>query len=326
VDGLGEPFQLVGAAVAGSIETLAGASLLALAAAMALHLLKLGARARAWQNILRAAFPETEIRFGTALQAYLSGVGVNAVTPGRPGELVRLGLARARVEGATMPPLLSSIAVEAVLDGALAAAVLGWAVLGSGRAGVAGGLAGLLAGHPVASAAALLAVAAIATAIARRYRMRIRRAAAGLARGFAVLRSPRRYLATVASWQAIGWALRVASVIAFLAAFHLGAGFSAAALVVAAQLVSGLLLVAPGGIGVQQALLALALGGSSGALALGIGMQTATVFVDVVAGAVALTAAGARSGGARPFAAPGSRARPPKRPLVQAAFRRRRSV
>jgi uncharacterized membrane protein YbhN (UPF0104 family) len=287
VDGVG------GAAVAGSVETLAGASLLALAAAMVLQVLKLGARARAWQNILRAAFPEAEVRFGAALQAYLSGVGVNAVTPGRPGELVRLGLARSRIEGATMPPLLSSLAVEALLDGALTAAVLGWAVFGSSRARLAGGpVVALVSAHPFVSAAAAGALVALIGLLAWRCRTRFLRAVDGLARGVAVLRTPRRYLTRVASWQALGWALRVGSVFAFLSAFHLAAGLSAAALVVAVQIVSSFLVVAPGGVGVQQALLTVALGGSSGVLALGIGMQAATVLVDVAAGASALTVAG----------------------------------
>ena len=45
---------------------LAGVSALLLVAGLALHAMKLAARARAWQNVLRASLPERRVRFADA--------------------------------------------------------------------------------------------------------------------------------------------------------------------------------------------------------------------------------------------------------------------
>ena len=51
----------------------------ALALALACHVIKLLFRARAWQNIVRAAYPETRLRYRSAFGAYVAGVGINSI-------------------------------------------------------------------------------------------------------------------------------------------------------------------------------------------------------------------------------------------------------
>ena len=75
---------------------LAGVSLPLLLAGLAVHTLKLGARIRAWQNILRASLPGRSIRYRDAAAPYLAGLGASAVVPFGAGEVLRIGLARAR--------------------------------------------------------------------------------------------------------------------------------------------------------------------------------------------------------------------------------------
>jgi len=69
---------------------LAAVGLGTLALAIACHLVRLGARVRAWQNILRATYPGSRVAFRSVLGAYWAGVGVNAITPARGGDLVKV--------------------------------------------------------------------------------------------------------------------------------------------------------------------------------------------------------------------------------------------
>ena len=102
---------------------LAGVSPLLLAAGLALHALKLAARARAWQNVLRAALPEASVRLRDAAVPYLAGIGAGAVVPFGGGELMRVALARARLRGSTAT-ILGSLTVERALDVAVSAVVV----------------------------------------------------------------------------------------------------------------------------------------------------------------------------------------------------------
>ena len=106
-----------------------------------------------------------------------------------------------------------------------------------------------------------------------------------------VVRSPGQLLRVVMTWKLVAWSLRFAAVYCFLLAFHLGGGVWLVLLVVATQNLAGLLPLAPGSAGTQQAALALALAGtvSTGAVVgFGVGMQAATTLADVAIGVIAV--------------------------------------
>src|SRR4051812_4209788 len=107
-----------------------------LAYALGLHALKLLVRCRAWQNILRAAFPTSRVRLRHVTGAYVAGVGVNAIVPARGGDAVKLFLVKQRIEGSNYPALASSLFAETLVDFVLASAIMIWAV----SAGVLPGL------------------------------------------------------------------------------------------------------------------------------------------------------------------------------------------
>ena len=79
------------------------------------------------------------------------------------------------------------------------------------------------------------------------------------------------YLTRVASWQTVALAFRLASILSFLAAFHINATPQTALLVLAVQSAANTIPLTPNGSGTQQALLAVALGAS--AAAFGAGMR-----------------------------------------------------
>ncbi len=270
---------------------LGGVSLVPLGIALGLHLVKLGVRARAWHNIVGAAYPADPVRFRHSLGAFLAGTGVGACVPARAGQLVRLGVLRSRVRSATFGGLVSTLVAESAFDVVLTTMIVlgvltvaGPGVLDMGR------ISGPLGQHPMIAGAAAcgLAVGVGALAIRNWWRMPslLRDARCGLA----VFGQPTGYLRGVASWQALGYALRVASTYWFLVAFHVPASLDVAMLVIGVQLIAGAVPVTPGGAGSQQAILVLALSPTTAAtvLSFGIGTQLTTLIADLALGGASL--------------------------------------
>ena len=275
--------------VAGATHTLAGASLAALALAVTLHLGKVVAEARSWHGIVRHAYPSGRVRFRTTLGAFAGAIGANAVLPARVGDALRLGIMRRRVPGSTVTTLASTVVLETAIEIVVGLVVIG-AVLAGGRSiGHVRAPVSLVASHQVALGAigAVFVVLGIAGLLFRR---RLARFAASMAQGMSVVRAPRQLLYGVMVWKLLAWALRFGAVYFFLVAFHLGSGLWVVLLVVAAQNLAGMLPLAPGSAGTQQAALAFALAGtvSAGAVVgFGVGMQVATAVADVAIGLVA---------------------------------------
>src|SRR3954454_17420048 len=62
-------------------------------------------RARASYNIIRAAYPDTSVRFLLIWGAYFAGYGFNSVIPARGGDVIRLFLTKTSVPGSTYPAI-----------------------------------------------------------------------------------------------------------------------------------------------------------------------------------------------------------------------------
>jgi uncharacterized membrane protein YbhN (UPF0104 family) len=69
-------------------DELASVSWIALAIALGLHFAKVVVRTFAWRNILQAAYPKLTVPWPPVFGAYVAGVGVNSIVPGRGGDLV----------------------------------------------------------------------------------------------------------------------------------------------------------------------------------------------------------------------------------------------
>src|SRR5947208_12431204 len=109
-------------------DELASVSWAALAIALGLHVTKVLLRTVAWRNILRAAFPRERVRPAPVCGAYVAGVGINSIVPGRGGDLVKLFLVRQRLPGATYTTLASTLVAETLLDFLLAGGFFLWAL------------------------------------------------------------------------------------------------------------------------------------------------------------------------------------------------------
>lgn len=265
--------------------------------ALALQLAILGCRAVAWRNVLAAAYPGQRVGVVDVGCAYAAGVAVNAFTPARAGEAMKVALVRTRVEGSSVPTIAASLSVILALDAAIGLALL---------ATFAG--AGAVPGLPTPGSFGLIGLAvasglAIAVAVvARVQRERVAGLTRRLARGLAVLRSPRRYLLTVVPFQLAAWCCRIGVVFLVLHAFRIEAGLGTAMLVVVLAGASTVVPV-PGGAGSQQALAVIALQGvvsTAGAVSFSVGMQIGVTAINVLVG-IAATMLVLRT--ARPLAA-----------------------
>ncbi len=269
----------------------------ALALACMFHIFRLTARSRAWQNILIASAPKARIPFWSVFGGYWAGVAVNSISPARGGDIVKAYIVKHRVQALSYPTIASTLLVETLFDLGVGIVLLLVAISN----GLLPGLPDLPnlpafdwsfgVRHP---RIALLIFSALLTAGILGYTWAARHVASfreKVRAGFAILGDWRRYVREVVSWQSLSWVFRIAAVYFFLRAFHIPATFDT---VVAVLVVGGLATVlpfTPGGAGTQQAVLVFALSGwasRSAVLSFSVGMQLATVVVNVVIGFAAI--------------------------------------
>jgi uncharacterized membrane protein YbhN (UPF0104 family) len=265
--------------------------------ALGFHVLNLLLRSRAWHSIIRAAFPNDRIPFRTVLGAYLAGVGINAFAPARGGDVVKIATVRQRIEGTNVPALTSSLLAETVFDFAVASAMLTWAYA-TGRLPSLPDIPdrpafewSFIARHERGTMIAL-GVAVIAGWLALRWLgHHVRAFWLRVEQGLAILRTPRRYLRYVVSYQALGWLCRLSSAYYMMEAFGVHATVENALLVLVVGSISTMLPVTPGGAGAQQALLVIVLAGQaspSALIAYSVGAQVATTALNAALGAISL--------------------------------------
>jgi uncharacterized membrane protein YbhN (UPF0104 family) len=266
------------------------------AIALVFYLAHLLARTRAWQNVLRAAYPKKKISYTRITAAYLVGAGFNSFIPARVGDAVKIFLAKGSVKGSSYPAITSSFFVQSVFDTTAGLLVFGYALT-----------QGLLPEPPelpeipafdisfwaqnpqfliftlTALAIVVVVVFAIAARRAQDFWERIKQ-------GVVVLRDPILYLRTVASWQGVAWVMRFFSFFFFLEAFNIGGSFENVMIVLSVQAVATLLPLTPGGAGAQQALLVATLVGPGpiAVLTYSVGQQIAVAAWTAVLGFAAL--------------------------------------
>jgi uncharacterized membrane protein YbhN (UPF0104 family) len=269
-----------------------------LALALLFHLIKLVFRAIAWRTILRATYPDERVRFRSVFGAYLVGVGVNSVVPARGGDLIKLYLVKHRIPNASYATLAPTLVSETLLDFFVSGAVLIWAMS-------IGALPthqvysrlpsvdwGFFLRHEQATAIGLLAFGfalVIGLIVFTEHGGETR---AKLARGFAILRDPPRFLRGVVLPQAISWVFRIASLYYFLKAFGVNATIHNALLVQVVDSLSTLFPATPGGAGTKQGLTEF-LFRKRGVphtllLAFSVGMNIAVTITNLVLGLIAI--------------------------------------
>src|SRR3954453_3990821 len=86
------------------------------------------ARARAWQNVLRAAYPGKAISYLRISAAYLAGAGINAIVPAHAGDATKVFLAKRQIPDSSYPAVTSSFLVQTIFDTTIGILVLLFAI------------------------------------------------------------------------------------------------------------------------------------------------------------------------------------------------------
>ena len=253
------------------------------------------ARAWAWRNVLRAAYPDSRISFLRLGAAYLAGAGINAIIPARAGDVTKVFLVKRQIHGSSYPAVTSSFLVQTVFDTTVGVLVLLYAI----TQGLLPPRRGCRTCRPSRSPSGPTTrgvFAIVARGAAARDRVaiylahRVRRFWERVKQGLVILTEPRRYLREVAAWQGVGWLCRFGAFWFFLEAFGIGGSFGNVMLVMSVQAIANIVPFTPGGAGAQQALLVATLDGPSRAavLSYSVGTQIAMAAWSVVLGFAAI--------------------------------------
>jgi phosphatidylinositol alpha-mannosyltransferase len=277
--------------------------------ALALFLmgLSLVLRAVSWHEVLRAALPETTIRWAPVVRATMIGVMASAVFPGRVGEAVRVVVLSRRLDGPTRSYLavvagtvFSQTLINLLALGILLAVTFTSVPLLQGNIG---GLAGALA-VPFALCVIVLAGPRLLRVAHRSRSPRLRLAASYVERllrlarqGLTVFARPRHGVPAIAA-QLLAWALQWLACYSVLLALGLQneAGFVAAAAILLAVNLSAVLPATPSNVGVFQAACVVVLAAygvsTNTAVAYGILLQAVEVVTALALGVPALIGEG----------------------------------
>jgi uncharacterized membrane protein YbhN (UPF0104 family) len=269
-----------------------------LALALLLHLIRLLLRAVAWRVILSASYPGEKLRFRSVFGAYSAGVGINSIAPARAGDVVKLYLVRHRIQESSYATLAPTLVSETIFDFFVAGALIVWALS-----------IGVLPTHQVYSrlpsvdwgffleharateiGLGVLTAAIVVGVIA--YIEEGGESRARIARGFAILHDPGRFVRGVVIPQALSWVFRVGSIYEFLRAFHVHASIHNALLALVVDSLATLFPATPGGAGTKQGLIVFLFRGQaisrSLLLAFSVGMNIAVVAFNLVLGGISM--------------------------------------
>ena len=263
------------------------------------HLCKLLAVSRAWRNIIQAAYPDRRVRWHQMFGSYVAGTGVNALIPARGGDVVRLFLAKRRVEGSTYTTLVSTSLLQTIFDMLVASCFILWAVTQHVLPGLdvlrSPSLPALDYGwafrHPTAGLILFGLLLLFGTALVAWVAERVEEFKAKVGQGFAAVRDRSYYLRRVVLWQVVDWSLRLATVFFFLRAFGIPATLRNALLVQVSQSLATIFPISPAGIGTEQALLLYIfrnVTSKSMALSFSVGMRVTLIVVNAVVGFTAI--------------------------------------
>jgi uncharacterized membrane protein YbhN (UPF0104 family) len=250
------------------------------------------ARAWAWRNVLKAAYPGKRIGYTRLAAAYLAGAGINAVIPAHAGDVTKVFLVKRQIPDSSYPAVTSSFLVQTVFDTSIGILVLLYAI----TQGLLPPLPELphlpafevsfWANHPQVLAITVGVLILLIVVGIWLLAQRVRRFWARVKQGLVILTRPGDYMRQVFAWQGVGWILRFAAFWFFLEAFGLKGSIGNVMLVMSVQAIANIVPFTPGGAGAQQALLVATLTGPSRAavLSFSVGTQIAMAAWSVLLG------------------------------------------
>jgi uncharacterized membrane protein YbhN (UPF0104 family) len=211
-----------------------------------------------WRNILRAAYPGSNLSFKTAWGASQGGTAINAVTPAQAGTAAMIGIFRSSIPGSSVAGVASATVVQALFFTALSVLmVIGVAIFRPGtvsKGSPSDDVGGFFGSHPILIVVCVVAVLAVLYFLWPRLKPRLLDTWHKAKAGAAIFRDWRRYAREVALPSAGSFCCRIGVNVVFMAAFGIPVTVFTVFLVASSHTLSGVFAITPGGVGQTQAL------------------------------------------------------------------------
>lgn len=244
--------------VAGVFGHLGDGSVYWLVLALALKTAESALLAVGWRNILRAAYPSSNLSFRTTWGASQGGTAINAVTPAQAGTAAMIGIFRKSIRGSSVAAITSATVVQAAFFTAISVViVIGVAVFRPrtvSKGSPSDEAGGFFSSHPFVTALLIVAVLVVAAFLWRRMKPRILKLWHEVKEGAAIFRDRRRYARQAALPSGASYCCRIGVNVVFMAAFSIPITAFTVFLVASSHMLSGLFAITPGGVGQTQAL------------------------------------------------------------------------
>jgi uncharacterized membrane protein YbhN (UPF0104 family) len=255
---LGNVLSDLGNWVAGVFERIGDVSVYWLVLALGLKTAESAFIGLGWRNILRAAYPKSNLSFKIAWGASQGGTAINALTPAQAGTAAMIGLFRTSIPGSSVAGVTSATVVQSLFF--TVASVLMVICVGIFRphtvskGSPSDETGGLFASHPVIVPVVIVAVAIVLYFLWPRLKPRVVNQWHKAKQGAAIFRDWRRYARGVALPSAASYCCRVGVNVVFMAAFGIPITAFTVFLIASSHMLSGIFAITPGGVGQTQAL------------------------------------------------------------------------
>lgn len=211
-----------------------------------------------WRNILRAAYPQSQLSFKTAWGASQGGTAINAVAPAQAGTAAMIGLFRARIPGASVAGVTSATVVQALFFTVVSVLMVICVGIFRPRTVSKGSpsdeTGGFVASHPLLVAIIVVAVVVVVYVLWPRIKPWLANEWKKAKQGAAIFSNRRRYAVQVALPSSASYGCRIGVSVVFMAAFHIPITAFTVALVASSHTLSQIFAITPGGVGQTQAL------------------------------------------------------------------------
>lgn len=211
-----------------------------------------------WRNILRAAYPRSDLPFKTAWGASQGGTAINALAPAQAGTAAMIGIFRKSIPGSSVAGVTSATVVQSLFFTAVSVVIVICVAIFRPRTVSKGSPAdeseGFIASHPVLVAIVIVVIAGALIYFWPRLKPKLLSQWHKAKQGAAIFRDWRRYALGVALPSAGSYACRIGVNVVFMAAFGIPITAFTVFLIASSHMLSGLFALTPGGVGQTQAL------------------------------------------------------------------------
>jgi uncharacterized membrane protein YbhN (UPF0104 family) len=279
-------------------DSLNAISLQYLLAGWAVQAIQITLTAVAWLFILRAGFPHAEITYLQILAAYTAGVALNGFLPANIGTIVMLLMFVAMIPRATFTAVLGGAVVQKIFF-----TFVGILVYIYLFASVAGSLElqlNLLHDHPLLVPLIVVGGGVLIALLVRIFWRKLQGLWAEAKQGGAILAHPGDYFLKVFLPSLGAWLAKLGVTAIFLAAYSIPVTFHSVMSVIGGNSLANTVSATPGGVGVNQAVNAIALDqytSTANATAYSLGQQLAVTAFNVALAIVLVVWAFGWSGG-----------------------------